>query len=183
MRLIGLVATAVLVAACSAAATPVGTTQPAASTPPGATTGTGQTAAATPVAGGGGGSLLEKAKAVKHFCELLPTDLVAGIVPDGGPPQEQQYPPTCSVYGSKTAMEIALDAYVPLGATPAGAKAIPGLGSGAHLERLTVGNFYLSVGLGPDGGVLHAEVDIQDGKDHTDDAVNVAKAVLQNLGG
>ena len=120
---------------------------------------------------------------MKHFCDLLPTDFVKGIVPDGGTPQEMEFPPTCSVYGTKTAMEIELDAFVPLGATPAGAEAISGLGTGAHLEHLTTGNFYLSIGLSPEAGVLHVEVDNQDGKDHKDEAVNVAKAVLAKLGG
>jgi hypothetical protein len=180
MRLIWLIALALLVGACSSGAQPGGTTQPV------ATTGAGQTSAtvtqATP-GGGGGGSVLEKAKAVKHFCELLPTEIVKGIVPDGGPPQEEQFPPRCSVYGTKTAMEIALDAFVPLGDTPAGAKPIPGVGAGAYLENLSVENWYLSVSLGLDGGVLHAEVDNQDGKDHTAEAVNVARAVLAKLGG
>lgn len=185
MRLTGLLALAVLVAACSSGVQSGGTTQPA------ATTGTGQSAAtatqatqATPGGGGGGGgSILANAKAVKHFCELLPTELVSGIVPDGGKPQEEQFPPRCSVYGSKTAMEIELDAFVPLGETPAGAEAVSGLGAGAYLEHLTTGNFYLSIGLGPDGGVLHVEVNNQDGKDHKAEDVAVAKAVLQKLGG
>lgn len=180
MRLIGLLVMAVLVAACSSGAQPAGTTQP------GATAASGQAVATSTPAnggGGGGGSLLDKAKAVKHFCDLLPTDLVKGIVPDGAPPQEEQFPPRCSVYGSKTAMEIELDAFVPLGDTPAGAETISGLGTGAYLEHLTTGNFYLSVGLSADGGVLHSEVDNQDGKDHRDEAVNVAKAVLAKLGG
>jgi hypothetical protein len=185
MKIVGLLVTAVLVAACSAGGQPAGTTQPSAAAQPGASTAAGQTtAAATQAAGGtGSGSVLDNATAVKHFCDLLPTALVAGIVPDGGPPQEDQFPPRCSVYGSKTAMEIALDAVVPLGDTPAGAEAISGLGTGAYLEHLSPGNFYLSIGLSPDSGVLHVEIDIQDGKDHKDDVVDLAKAVLQKLGG
>lgn len=180
MRLMRLLATAVLVAACSSGAQPGGTTQP------GATTGAGQTTATeTQAAGGGGGSgsLFDKAKAVKHFCELLPTDLVTRIVASAAPPQEEQFPPRCSVYGDKTAMAIWLDAGIPLGDTPAGAKTISGLGTGAYLQRLSAGNFTLSVGLSPEGGVLGVEVNNSDGKDHTDEAVNVAKAVLQKLGG
>ncbi len=185
MKVAGLLATMALLAACSAGGQPAGTTQPSAAAQAGATAAAGQASAvATQAAGGtGSGSVLDNAKAVKHFCDLLPTDLVAGIVPDGGPPQEEQFPPRCSVYGSKTAMEIALDAFVPLGDTPVGAEAISGLGTGAYLEHLSAGNFYLSIGLSPDSGVLHVEIDIQDGKDHKDDVVELAKAVLQKLGG
>lgn len=179
MRLMGLLATAVLVAACSSGAQPGGTTQP------GATTGAGQTMATGTQAaggGGGGGSLVDKAKAVNHFCELLPTDLVTGIIASAAPPQEEQFPRRCSVYGDKTAMAIWLD-FILLSDTPAGAKTISGLGTGAYLQRLSAGNFTLYVGLSPEGGVLGVEVNNSDGKDHTDEAVNVAKAVLQKLGG
>lgn len=188
MRLVRLLAMAVLLAACSSSGQPGGTAQPA------ATAATGQSAAAVPSAigtqttgggggGGGGGSLLDRAKAVQHFCDLLPTDLAAGIVPNAPPPQEEQFPPRCSVYGDKTAMEISLDAFVSLGDRPAGAETVSGLGTGAYLEHLAPGNFYLSIGLSADGGVLHVEVNNQDGKDHKDEAVNVARAVLQKLGG
>lgn len=181
MRRIGLVAVAVLVAACSSGAQPGGTTQP------GATTGTGQTSTTgTPAAGagsGGGGSLFDKAKAVKHFCELLPTDQVPGIIASPGAPQEEQFPPRCSVFGDKTAMAISLGSVNPLGATPADAKTISGLGTGAYLQSLSAGNFSLWIGLSAEGGVLYVEVNNSDGKDHTDQAVNVAKAVLQKLGG
>ena len=198
MRLVGFLAMAVLVAACSSGAPPGATTQAGATTAAGqaaatATPATARPVAATPVAAtpaagtpaaaGGGASLLDKVKAVKHMCDLLPTDLVKAIVPDGTAPQEEQFPTRCSVYGSKTAMEIELDPFNTLGDTPAGADTISGLGTGAYLEHLTTGNFYLSVGLTADGGVLHAEVDIQDGKDHKDEVVNLAKAVMEKLGG
>lgn len=181
MRLIGLLALAVLVAACSSGAQPGGTTQPGATTGAGQASATGTQAAAG--GGGGGGSLFDEAKAVKHFCELLPTDLVTSIIASAAPPQEQQYPPTCTVYGDKTAMAIYLASYNPLGVPPAGAKTISGLGTGAYLEKLSAGNFSLWVGLSPEAGVLLVEVNNSDGKDHTDEAVNVAKAVLQKLGG
>ena len=179
MRLTGVLAMAVLLAACSSGAQPGGTTQP------GATTAAGQTSAAGTQAtgGGGGGSLFDKAKAVKHFCDLLPTDLVSAIIASPTPPQEEQYPPGCSVYGDKTAMAISLASFDPLGDTPADGKTISGLGTGAYLQNLSAGNFSLWVGLSPEGGVLYVEVNNSDGKDHTDEAVNVAKAVLQKLGG
>lgn len=185
MRLIGLLATAVLVAACSAGAQPGGTTSSGATTRPGATTGAGQTAATgTQAPGGGtGGSLFDKAKAVKHFCDLLPTELVPAIIASPAPPQEAQFPPGCTVFGDKTAMAISLGSYNPIGTPPADATPIPGLGTGAYLERLSPGNFSLWVGLSPEGGTLYLEVNNSDGKDHTDEVVNVAKSVLQKLGG
>jgi hypothetical protein len=181
MRLMGLLATAVLVAAaCGSGAT----TQPGAPSQPGATTAAVQTSApGTQAAGGGGGSLVDKVRAVKHFCDLLPTDLIPGIIDVPTPPQEVQFPPTCSVFGTKTAMAIWFDGAVPLSGPPAGATPIAGLGTGAYLERLAAGNFTLYVGLDPEAGVLAVEVNNSDGKDHTDQAVNVARAVLQKLGG
>lgn len=134
MRLTGLLVTMVLVAACGSAAQPAGTTQPGATTPLGATAAAGQTSApATPAAGGGGGaSLYEKAKAVKHICDILPTDLIPGIIDVPTPPQEEQFPPTCSVFGTKTAMAIWFDIAVALSDPPAGAKPIAGLGTGVR---------------------------------------------------
>jgi hypothetical protein len=193
MKRAGLLAIALLVCACSSGGQPIGTTpasttSAAGRTPAGAASAGGQTSASSTQAitggGGAGGSLLDKAKAVQgHFCTLLPTDLVPGIIDKPSPPQEEQFPPRCSVYGDKTAMEFALDAVIALGDPPAGAKTISGLGTGAYLENLTPTNFYLSVGLSPEGGVLHVEVNNGDGKDHTDQVVNLAKAILQRLGG
>jgi hypothetical protein len=120
---------------------------------------------------------------VKHFCELLPTDLIPGIIDSPTKPQEEQFPPRCSVFGGKTAMAIWFDIGVPLSDPPAGATPISGLGTGAYLERLSAGDFTVYVGLSPEAGVLAVEVNNSDGKDHTDQAVNVAKAVLQKLGG
>jgi hypothetical protein len=187
MRRAGLLSIAFLVYACSSGGSPGGAT-PAGPTAAGATAAGATAAAGQPSANGtqttGGGSLLDRAKAAaKHFCALLPTDLVPGIIDSPGPPQEEQFPPHCSVFGVKTAMAFALDYPVALGDPPAGARPISGLGTGAYLENLTVGNFYLSIGLTPESGVLHVEVNNQDGKDHTDQVVNLAKAILQKLGG
>jgi hypothetical protein len=130
-----------------------------------------------------GSALLDKAKAAAaHACQLLPTDLVPGIIDTPTPPQEELYPARCSVYGTKTAMAFSIDVFNALGDPPAGSTNISGVGTGAYLEKLTTGNFSLWVGLTPDLGVLFVEVNNSDGKDHTDEAVNVAKAILQKLG-
>jgi hypothetical protein len=181
MKRAGLLSIAFLVYACSSGGQPGGTT------PAGATSAAGQTAASETQAtggGGGSGSVLDKAKAAaQHLCDLLPTDQVPGIIDTPTPPQEEQFPPRCSVFGTKTAMEFSLDAFNTLGDTPADAKPISGVGTGAYLQNLSTGNFYLSVGLSPEGGVLYVEVNNQDGKDHTDEVVDLAKAILQKIGG
>lgn len=182
VRLVVTLVMGAVIAACSGAATTPPQSGPAVA-PPAGSTGAGQTGATGTQPTGGSGSLFANAKAVKHFCDLLPTDLIPGIIDNPTPPQEEQFPPRCSVFGGKTAMAIWLDVAVPLSAPPAGATPIQGLGTGAYLERLAAGNFTLYVGLSPDGGVLATEVNNQDGKDHTDQAVSVAKAVLQKLGG
>ena len=64
-------------------------------------------------------------------------DLVPNIIDSPTPPQEEQFPPRCSVYGAKTAMEFSLDTSSPLGDPPPDAKNISGLGTGAYLQNLT----------------------------------------------
>jgi len=184
------IALGALLAACSSAAQPGGTGTPA-GVPTAAGGGGGGTAAASPAGGGGGGgtgggtSLVEAAKAVQHACTLLPADLAAAMVPDAsGAPVEEQFPTRCSVYGAKTAMEFTIAPFDTGGRqAPADAKAIPGLGAGAWIQNLAPGNFYLTVLLAPDAGSLYAEVNNQDGEDHTDQVVDLAKAVLAKLGG
>jgi hypothetical protein len=178
MKRAGHLSIAFLIYACSSGGPPGGTT------PAGATSAAGQASASATQAAGGGGSLLDNAKAAaQHACGLLPTDLVSGIIDTPTPPQEELYPPRCSVFGTKTAMAFSLDVYNPLGDPPSGATTISGVGTGAYLEKLSAGNFSLWVGLSPEGGVLFVEVNNSDGQDHTDQAVNLAKAILQKLGG
>ena len=74
-------------------------------------TGSGQTVApgATAGGGGGGGILAAAQAAAAHPCGLLPTDLVATIVPSPAPPQEELFPPGCTVFGDKVAIAFSLD--------------------------------------------------------------------------
>ncbi|HEY8238917.1 MAG TPA: hypothetical protein VIF63_05730 [Candidatus Limnocylindrales bacterium] len=111
----------------------------------------------------------------------MPIDLVATIVPSPPPAQEELFPARCSVFGEKVAIAFSL-ATTPF-TVPAGSQEIPGFAHNAYLEKLTAGNWTLWVPLTADLGYLFVEVNNQDGKDHTDEAVNLAKAILQKLGG
>jgi hypothetical protein len=167
---------AVLVAGCASGGQP-GATAPAGGGP----------AVGTPVVpaastGGGGEGLLAAATAAKdHVCTLLPTGVVGPIVPSSDPPSEELFPPRCSVFGATSAIAIWFDLYSPLGEAPAGSEAISGLGSGAYGEKLATTNYTLWVGLGPVGS-LAVEVN-HDGQGQKDEAISIAKAVLQELGG
>lgn len=151
------------------------------------TTAAGGGATAAPTTGGGGGNggqgILDAAKAaIGHACQLLPTDLVATIVPSPGPPQEELFPARCSVFSDTVAIAFSLDVYSKLD-KPQGSEDVSGLGQAAYLEKLAPGNWTLWVALTPDVGNLFVEVNNQDGKDHLDEAVSLAKAILQRLGG
>jgi hypothetical protein len=117
------------------------------------------------------------------MCALLPMDLVATVVPSPGPPQEERYPLRCSVYSDAVAIGASIDPYNAISDTPADGKAISGIGTSAYLQKLSKGNFTLYVGLTPDGGILMVEVNNQDGKDHTDEAITLANAIIQKLSG
>jgi len=178
MKRIAVLAVVFLFAACSG--TPPASTGGPATNAPAATTAPGGTGGGT----GGSGSILDAATAAAaHLCNLLPTELVPQIVPSPPPPTEQQFPPTCTVYGPNSSIQIELDLAIPLGDTPQGATAIPNLGQGAFLELLTPKDPYLSVALTKELGVLHVGGNFPDDTDHTEVLVNVAKAVLAKLGG
>jgi hypothetical protein len=177
MRVARLLLIALLVAGCGAGAATAG---------PGQTSSTGGQPTTAPGGGGGGGGsgVLDAAKAAAaHAWSLVPTSFVAGIVPSPGPPQEELFPAQCSIFGDKVAIAFSLDVFGQLGATPADGQDISGFANRAYLEKLTTGNWTLWVALTPAMGVLFAEVNIQDGKDHTQDVVDLAKAILQQLGG
>jgi len=132
-------------------------------------------------AGGGGGSdLVAAALAITDVCTVLPTDLVAEIVPDGGPPEGEQFPPRCSVYGSTSVVQITLspyDAVDPLDP----AETVSGLGTTAYLQRADAQHGYIKVILSPDAGALYVEVVSDNERDPGEDAIAVAEAVLAML--
>lgn len=130
----------------------------------------------------GGTDLLAAAMAAKdHLCTLLPTEIVAPIVPSSAPPQEELFPARCSVFGTTSAMAIWVELYNPLGEIPNGSEAVSGLGDGAWGEALTPTNYTLYAPLGPVGS-LAVEVN-HAGTGQKDEAITIAKAVLAKLAG
>jgi hypothetical protein len=135
------------------------------------------------LAGGAEGpSLAAAALAIDDVCTLMPADLAARIIPDGSAPQSQQYPPRCTVTNQVSVLEITIDAGSGAVEPVQGAEVIQSLGEGGYLERLLPDDAYLTVVLGKDpDAALHIEVAGHDGKDHKDDAIAVAEAVLAGL--
>jgi hypothetical protein len=128
----------------------------------------------------------EAAARVTDACTLMPADLVQKIVPGAGGPQSSQYPKRCSVSNGKSVLEITIETGIITPTDPInGAEFISGLAAGGYLERLdpvSRGDTYLTVILGKDpNGLLHVEVAGHDGKDHKDDAIAVARAILARL--
>ncbi len=166
-----------LLSACGAGQT----TQPTGQTPvSGQTQPTGPTQPSD-AGGAGATSLVEAAAKVKDVCTLLPTDLAAKIVVGGTAPESQLFPPLrCRVSNGTSVLEITLavfDAVDPLVPN----ESIPGLGAGAYLQTQFIDDSYLKVLLSKEQGALYVEVAGHDKKDHKDDAIAVAKAVLAKL--
>ena len=135
---------------------------------------------------GSDSALAVAAGKVTDACTVMPADLVQKIVPGGGAPQSEQYPRRCSVSNGKSVLEITIETGLITPTDPVkGAEYIPGLALGGYLERLdpvSRGDTYLTVILGRDpNGLLHVEIAGHDGKDHKEDAIAVAQAVLAQL--
>ena len=157
--------TSLLLSACAPAQT-----LPPASQPPSPTT-----------EGAAGSSLLAAATKVTDVCTLVPTDLAAQLIPAASPPQSQTFPPLkCTITNGTSVLEVTLGAY-DTGGPVAGAEFIPGLAAGGYLERPVADDAYLTVLLDPAQGELYVEVAGYDGKDHTADAIAVAKEILARL--
>jgi hypothetical protein len=151
----------ILVSACAAAQT----TQP-----PGGGSGTD-----------GGTSLVDAALKVKDVCTLLPTDLAAKLITGAAAPQSQLFPPLrCRVDNGTSVLEITLapyDAVDPLQPN----EPVAGFPNAAYVQTQFVDDSYLQVLLSKDQGALYVEVAGHDGKDHKDDAIAVAQAVVAQL--
>ena len=173
MKRVSIVLLVGLLSACAAA----GTGQPAGQTQPGS-----QSQPAT-AGGAGGQSLAEAALAITDVCPLMPTDLAAKIVPGGSAPQSQLFIPfRCTVSNQVSVLEVTIDGGHGAVEPVPGAEFIQDLAEGGYLERLLPDDAYLTVVLGKDpDAALHIEVAGHDGKDHKDDAIAVAKAVLTKL--
>jgi len=125
------------------------------------------------------------AEKLTDVCTLLPPELVKQIVPAANAPQSEQYPRRCSVSYGTSILEIAIETGMIVPVDPVnGAEFVPDLAVGGYLERLdphAQGDTYLTVILGKNPrGLLHVEVAGHDGK-HTDDAIAVARAILERL--
>ena len=178
-----LVPLVILVSACAAAqATP----------PPGETQAAGQLQPSDAAAGGGasggagsgtsgGTSLVDAALKVKDVCTLLPTDLAAKLITGASAPQSQLYPPlNCRVDNGTSVLEITLAPYDPVDPLLPN-EPIAGFPNAAYLQTQFVDDSYLKVLLSKDQGALYVEVAGHDGKDHRDDAIAVAQAVVAQL--
>jgi hypothetical protein len=177
-------ALSIALVACSSASTP-----PPQGGGPGATQVTGGGAPSSAIAGaapssgaaGGSGSLAQRAQKVTDACTLLPTDLAATIVPGGGAPQSQKFPPfMCTVSNGTQVLQITVGGYDAVDPLVPG-ETIPGLGSTAYYQAQLPDDAYIKVVLDPSGGALYVEVAGHDGKDHKADAIAVATYALAHL--
>ena len=135
---------------------------------------------------GSDSSYAAAAAKVKDACTLMPGDLVKKTVPNADAPIRDQILKRCSVSNGTSVLEITLETGVITPTDPVnGAEFVPGLALGGYLERLDPkdrGDTYLTVILGKDpNGLLHVEVAGHDGKDHKDDAIGVARDILERL--
>jgi hypothetical protein len=133
-----------------------------------------------------GSSYAANAAKVTDACTLMPPELVKKIVPAANAPQSEQYPRRCSVSNGTSVLEITIETGIIIPVDPInGAEFVPGLAEGGYLERLdpyAKGDIYLTVILGKDPkGLLHVEVAGHDGKDHEQDAIAVARDILDHL--
>lgn len=167
-----------VLSACTSAQAP----QPAGQTQPGGQTQVPGQVEPSPAEGGGGASVADAAMKVTDWCTLMPADLAAKLVPGGAAPQSQLFPPLkCTVSNQVSVLEITFLSSANTDPVP-GADPVAGVGEAAYLEEPFPDNAYLTVMLG--GGsraVMYVEVAGHDGKDHSDDAISVAKAVIEQL--
>jgi hypothetical protein len=113
----------------------------------------------------------------------MPKDLVLRFAPEAKPPIEEKLGSVSCVMGApKGGIQITFDTG-PYPSPGPVAKAISGIGGGGSVERLdstSPGDVYLSISLG-DNYNLRVEVTVHDGKDHEEDALAIARAVIGQL--
>ncbi len=145
------------------------------------TGGAGAPSGSTAAGGGAGSGLFDAAGKVTDVCTLLPTDLVARLIPDASAPESQKFPPLkCRVSNGTAALEITLSPFEPVDPLVP-AESVSGFPFAAYLQTQFVDDSYLKVLLGQDQGALYVEVAGHDGKDHKDDAIAIAQAVIAQL--
>ena len=132
-----------------------------------------------------GSPLANAAAKLTDACSLLPADMAKKLIPEATAPQSERYPLRCSVYGKQAALEFSFDSGPPPEAKDG--EPVSGIAQGGILQRLAPknpGDVYITLSLGSDdNGVnhnLHAEVNGL-GKDHKDDALELARYVVAHL--
>lgn len=148
--------------------------------------GGGGAPSAAPAAGGGGGAgaaVVAAMQAVKDTCTIVPMDLISPLVPGAPAPITQPIPPTCTITNQKQVVEVTLGPFDTGTDALDPAVEVSGLGVKAWLQKQQPDDAYVKVVLTTDGGSVYVEVAGHDGKDHGDDAVAIAKAVIAKLGG
>ena len=181
----------VVLGACSGSpgATGNGSTVPESGSSGAATTSGGDAATSAAVASpgaaaGGGASLAAAAAQVADWCTFIPIEIIARFAPSAPPAAAGSYPGECGASNGVGALEFRYQTGFGAFEIPAGAEQVQGLGQGAYVDRPSVDEVELHVALQADPQVtLFIDVAGHDGKDHTDDAVDIAKAIITELGG
>ena len=135
----------------------------------------------SPLPANNGGSLVDAARAVTDACAVMPMDLIAPLVPGASSPQSTASPNRCTVTNQVQNVEItiapddAVDILEP-------AETVADLGVAAYLQTRQPDDAFMKVVLDPSGGAIYVHVAGHDGRDHAEDAVAIARAVLVRLG-
>ena len=135
----------------------------------------------SPLPANNGGSLVDAARAVTDACAVTPMDLIAPLVPGASSSQASASPSRCTVTNQVQTVEITIAPDDAVDA-PAQAETVSDLGVAAYLQTKGPDDAVLKVVLDPSGGAIYVHVAGHDGRDHAEDAVAIARAVLARLG-
>jgi len=151
--------------------------------------GAGGTASKAPGSGAtqgpaGGVSLADAAAKVTDWCALIPNDVVARFAPSAPPAAAGTNPGECLASNGVGALDFQYHTGFGAFEIPAATELVQGLGQGAYLDRPSKDEVELTVALRSDPVVgIFIDVAGHDGKDHKDDAIAMAKAIIARLGG
>ena len=140
----------------------------------------------TPATGGGGGAgVADAAAAVTDVCTVMPADLVRTYVPKAAEPVTDAVYHSCTMSDGTSIIQVTLSSGFGPPDPPVPSEAVGGLGEHAWAQEQTVDDAYLVIDLGTDqkGSYrsMYVEYAGHDGKGHRDDAVAIAKAVVEAL--
>jgi hypothetical protein len=192
---LGILAAALLLAACSSGTPGGGGSTPATgaggggggSTPSTGAGGGGGNAGGTPTspAGGGAAGLADAAAALTDVCNVMPKDTIRAAVPDAGDPVFDSAYRQCTMSNATTSVQITVSAGFGEPDPPSPGESIADLGQKAWLQEQTPDDAYLVIFLGVAGSgayeTMYVEWAGHDGKAHREDAIGVARAVIQAL--